>query len=664
MSNLLTPPGLLAWQRGRYGGPANAPDARMEPIPDHVGAWIRTERGSRRLLPEALARRLGVPKEWKLSEAGFTDSVLKQTTSAFHWEHLSELLVCSALDIPASSDGPLHISVDPIYAPVAPVSEFSWCPPDLSIGGVWYQERDTNLVKAAAHYENRVQLVHDGLRALEVHRSNYTATHPEPKQLQLLWWEFPPEHWDEIRNGGSMNFMVPPTACIHPNSAMTEEQLVIATEFVQELVELGVLVPGSVLTNGPLFVLEKAGQPGQWRVLLDMKSDGQNLVVSNDPVFLNRTSHILDQLYDGGYSAVVDASKYFYQFKTRPEDRKYLGVQHPRNLDEFLVYAGLPMSAGNSIALSGKFGLSFIPMLKSRFRVFQGTPHANCFWTGFSETGEYDSKLGYGYVLLGPDGEPAARVWAHSDDVLLHSASYATTAKALTLFLDMAVECGLLCHPGKLTPPSQVVKYCGFMLDSIGIPTMRIPLEKRERAIAMVDYLLLGKVKTEYSRLSLYVVAGVLESLVEATPSRLGHTYLRRMHSLVHPEGSGTGASPYYTKTSLTESVLRDLRWWQTFLSAPGGRAARSLRSATLMPNWGDGSGTDAGGTLGWRGSLAFAANPLQMWMGQWSPIVYADSSNWKELMPLRLTLQNIAQIDPDQARGTTIFYFTDNYAT
>jgi hypothetical protein len=27
----------------------------------------------------------------------------------------------------------------------------------------------------------------------------------------------------------------------------------------------------------------------------------------------------------------------------------------------------------------------------------------------------------------------------------------------------------------------------------------------------------------------------------------------------------------------------------------------------------------------------------------------------------LKLTLQNIEHIDPDQAHGTTIFYFTDN---
>jgi hypothetical protein len=32
--------------------------------------------------------------------------------------------------------------------------------------------------------------------------------------------------------------------------------------------------------------------------------------------------------------------------------------------------------------------------------------------------------------------------------------------------------------------------------------------------------------------------------------------------------------------------------------------------------------------------------------------------------MTLKLTLQNIAKIDPAQARVTTIFYFTYNYAT
>jgi hypothetical protein len=128
----------------------------------------------------------------------------------------------------------------------------------------------------------------------------------------------------------------------------------------------------------------------------------------------------------------------------------------------------------------------------------------------------------------------------------------------------------------------------------------------------MVDYLLLGKATTEYSRLSSYVVTGVLESLVEATPSRLGHTSYISLSTLVHPEEAGTSIN-----TSLTESVLRDIRWWHFLLSNPGGRVARSARSETLMLKWGDGIGTGAGGTLGWLGTLVFANDPLQIWMGK-----------------------------------------------
>ena len=59
-------------------------------------------------------------------------------------------------------------------------------------------------------------------------------------------------------------------------------------------------------------------------------------------------------------------------------------------------------------------------------------------------------------------------------------------------------------------------------------------------------------------------------------------------------------------------------------------------RLATLCPNWGDGSGTGTGGTL------SLLDQPLRMWQGQWDPIVYRFSSNWKELKTLLLTLEQL----------------------
>ena len=666
MSNLLTPPGLVSARD--YGSPTGncfIPDARVDPMPNRPHAWIKTERGTRRLQFDETARGLGLPKEWKWGTAPLDHGLLSQTTSLFLWEYLSETL---SNDLPIESPPPPRPfrpvpTCSDFHGPSAPpaVPPFSWIPPNLAPGGAWHAKRMERLLLAAACYPDPERLIADGVRMLAIHRSNYNLEGPDPTQLQLLWWEFPREHWDGLREGSKMNFLTTPPAGLRPNADMDEEQQAVAGMFVTELVELGICgwAPGErpVLLNAPLFVVSKEGQPGEWRVIADMLRGGQNECMGNDPVFLPRTAHILDQMYTGGYSAMVDASKFFYQFPTHPDDRPYLGLLHPVT-KEIYEYLGLPMGAANSPALAGRYGLAFVRMLKARFREFQGNPSANCWWTGFSATGEYDPDKGYGYVLTDDSGSPAVKIWVHVDDFLIHGDTYEKTARALKLFLDTAVDVGMLCHPKKLTPPTQVVKYCGFLMDSRGIPCLRIPIGKRERALAVVEHLIAAPVDRAFSRLSLAVAAGILQSLVEATPLRLGHTYLRRFHGVVRPEGLGTGAAPYYTTTVVPEEVKKDLEWWRGFLRKTEGRFARSSRSATLVPNWGDGSGTGTGGTLG------LPDRPLKMWKGKWSPVVYKFSSNWKELSTLRLTLVNLRQEAPEEVAGTTVFYFTDNLTT
>jgi hypothetical protein len=74
-----------------------------------------------------------------------------------------------------------------------------------------------------------------------------------------------------------------------PNSTMAGKQVAIAEEFIKELVSLGVLIrvqPGEMVANGPLFCLPKPGQPGQWRVLSDMKRGGQNECIGSDPTIV------------------------------------------------------------------------------------------------------------------------------------------------------------------------------------------------------------------------------------------------------------------------------------------------------------------------------------------------------------------------------------------
>jgi hypothetical protein len=85
----------------------------------------------------------------------------------------------------------------------------------------------------------------------------------------------PPEHWESLRFGESMNFMETPVPILEENGKMTVSQLTIAVAFVTELISLGVLalLPYGVLLMNvcPLFLVTKPGKTDQWRCIADMK---------------------------------------------------------------------------------------------------------------------------------------------------------------------------------------------------------------------------------------------------------------------------------------------------------------------------------------------------------------------------------------------------------
>ena len=101
----------------------------------------------------------------------------------------------------------------------------------------------------------------------------------------------------------------------------------------------------------------------------------------------------------------------------------------------------------------------------------QSRPRAKCWWTEMKELG-YDPLLGYGYVLTWPDGAPAIQIWVHVDDFAIHCPDKTSTTQTLHVFLDAAVNLGLLCHPKKLKPPSQTPLYTGFVFDTCKMPML------------------------------------------------------------------------------------------------------------------------------------------------------------------------------------------------
>jgi hypothetical protein len=140
MSNLLTPPGLVAARD--YGTLARScyiPDARTEPMPNRPYAGIKAERGTRRLQFDETAWGLGLPKEWKWDTVSLDHGLLSQTTSLFLWEYLSETLSDDSPNEPPPPPRlfrPVSTRLE-FQGPSAPpaVPPFSWIPPNLIPGG-------------------------------------------------------------------------------------------------------------------------------------------------------------------------------------------------------------------------------------------------------------------------------------------------------------------------------------------------------------------------------------------------------------------------------------------------------------------------------------------------------------------------------------------------
>jgi hypothetical protein len=223
MSNLLVPAGLLKspyYVTGRMGDP----DAKTTPMPGQVKAYISTEKGVRRLLPEETGNGLGIPKQWKLEPQQFTTGLLDRTTSIFHWEYLASNFsrkihtktlegsypTCKELQdrtrplgTQPSQMGPGDLTLEELrkrtsagFAPTPerrPETPFSWKPPNLRPDGEWYADRMSNARKAATTFPDPDSVISECVETLKIHRDNYNVDGPAAKKLgpdtstRLIW---------------------------------------------------------------------------------------------------------------------------------------------------------------------------------------------------------------------------------------------------------------------------------------------------------------------------------------------------------------------------------------------------------------------------------------------------------------------------------------------
>jgi hypothetical protein len=224
MSNCLQPTGVpwSAYHSSKKHQDGTIPHAHEDSMPARPGSFIRTDRGMRRLLHDELAKGLGTPKIW-IGDCYRNGGTLQHTVALHILESLSPLLYTEDVGASLNPQDPHNPAYFVSEPPPKNAAAFDWRPPDLSPQGAWYKARVEDLL-----YPDPGPLIEEGLLILRRHRGNYNAEGPDPTYLQLLWWMFPWQHWDGIREGSSMNFLVEPRRELTPNSVMDEEQIVIA----------------------------------------------------------------------------------------------------------------------------------------------------------------------------------------------------------------------------------------------------------------------------------------------------------------------------------------------------------------------------------------------------------------------------------------------------
>jgi len=199
------------------------------------------------------------------------------------------------------------------------------------------------------------------------------------------------------------------------------------------------------------------------------------------------------------------------------------------------------------------------------------------------------------------------------------------------------------------------------MYNTLGLPSRHIPLEKSSRAKAMIQYVLQPHITL--SRLGLSIVVGVLESLVDDTPNKIGSGLMMDLYVDLHPptDGDTSSRDSYNKSVVLSKASRKALAEWDQLLPARLGYRIQPRDISALCALWGDGSGDGTGGTKEILSLTSPGGTGITPFMGVWSPEVHSFSSNWKELKTILVSLQRSAQDDPSSVRNRLIIYFTDN---
>ena len=521
----------------------------------------------------------------------------------------------------------------------------------------------------------RVEII---MRGERVRRSD------EEAPIHLLWWNWPPDLRDGVREGIVVETRgeVEGQSKDNYDSAEDPKAVSLCDEMIDKGYWEGPYEDGSseVEITHPISAVDKKVLLGEGeakkRVVIDMSVTGLNEAVVATRYMLPSVDHVARHMYRGCWFKKMDMKSGFYMSTIHPVSRRLLGIRHPitkriwRWVRAPMGLASSPFSYSQRIMALVK-ELDQWPEFRG-VRIVRGTQaererdgskgaEGDSWSTGGQFVGN-DSNCELPRVYKnGANGFVGTGVTFFVDDGLIIARSKeACEAAYRRLVWLFESRMGVRMCMQKSEGPVQRIEFLGLELDSIGSdvggPCIRLTDERRRKYLRMIE-----EFRKKYRRRSwvdrreLASVVGRLMFASRAVPA--GKCFLFRLYQCLHPEGMGGSSRDYNRKVEVEKGGWMDLKWWEQCLRESD--CVRMLRTRTFAlervftdaSNYGYGMSKVM--VVPGKGELPSMQFSYGVWRGEVAPF----SSNWHELMAIAMSLRHRLS----ELRGSVVYYVTDN---
>ena len=417
------------------------------------------------------------------------------------------------------------------------------------------------------------------------HFAHELASHPNQAQVAYVL--------DGIRNGFRVGFQAHQrlhSASKNKVSALANPQVIDA--YLDNEVRLGRVAgpyPSPPMPNlqvSSFGVIPKRGQPGKWRLIVDLSSPrGRSVNDGIDPeeftlqyVRVDQIIQMVSRLGNGAFMAKFDVEAAYRNIAIHPSDRYLLGMKWGGN---YFVDLALP------------FGLRSAPFI-------------------------FDSVASMVEWILINNYQVSDLVHYLDDFIMAGPPNSNLCASHLSKSLQLCSELGLPLHPGKCAGPSTTMVVLGIELDSVN-QIARLPAEKLRDLQTLLHT---WHTRRWCNRRQLESLIGHLHHAAKVVWP--GRTFVRRMIDLLccfrkpdHP-------------IRLNCEFRRDLDWWHTFISSWNGVSFWLYPGVPVV--------SDVEVVSDASGAIGYGAFYNREWFnGVWMESQRSESIAYKELFPIVL---------------------------